>query len=39
MVKMLQVEGNNGKDIRGFLEVGAQAVTLGNHTWDNREIL
>lgn len=23
---------------RGFLEAGAQAVTLGNHTWDNREI-
>ncbi|NMD69551.1 TIGR00282 family metallophosphoesterase [Bacillus sp. DNRA2] len=23
---------------RSFLEVGAQAVTLGNHTWDNREI-
>lgn len=23
---------------RGFLEEGAQAVTLGNHTWDNREI-
>ncbi|MDP4163428.1 MAG: TIGR00282 family metallophosphoesterase [Bacillota bacterium] len=23
---------------RQFLEVGAQAVTLGNHAWDNREI-
>lgn len=23
---------------RQFLEWGAQAVTLGNHTWDNREI-
>lgn len=23
---------------RGFLEIGAQAVTLGNHTWDNRGI-
>ncbi|WP_442599575.1 TIGR00282 family metallophosphoesterase [Neobacillus sp. D3-1R] len=23
---------------RQFLEVGAQAVTLGNHSWDNREI-
>jgi metallophosphoesterase (TIGR00282 family) len=23
---------------RGFLEVGAQVVTLGNHAWDNREI-
>jgi metallophosphoesterase (TIGR00282 family) len=23
---------------RSFLEAGAQAVTLGNHTWDNKEI-
>ncbi|MCP8969070.1 TIGR00282 family metallophosphoesterase [Ectobacillus ponti] len=23
---------------RGFLEIGAQAVTLGNHAWDNRGI-
>jgi 2',3'-cyclic-nucleotide 2'-phosphodiesterase len=23
---------------RQFLEVGAQAVTLGNHSWDNRDI-
>ncbi|WP_147532214.1 TIGR00282 family metallophosphoesterase [Bacillus marasmi] len=23
---------------RSFLEVGAQAVTLGNHSWDNRDI-
>jgi metallophosphoesterase (TIGR00282 family) len=23
---------------RGFLEIGAQAVTLGNHAWDNRDI-
>ncbi|WP_042356198.1 TIGR00282 family metallophosphoesterase [Bacillus rubiinfantis] len=23
---------------RDFLELGAQAITLGNHTWDNREI-
>jgi 2',3'-cyclic-nucleotide 2'-phosphodiesterase len=33
----------NGKGItekiyRGFLESGAQVVTLGNHTWDNKEI-
>ncbi|MDF0725109.1 TIGR00282 family metallophosphoesterase [Cytobacillus sp. S13-E01] len=33
----------NGKGItekiyRSFLESGAQAVTLGNHTWDNKEI-
>ncbi len=21
-----------------FLECGAQAVTLGNHAWDNREV-
>ncbi|UOE92773.1 TIGR00282 family metallophosphoesterase [Alkalihalobacillus sp. LMS39] len=33
----------NGKGItekiyKGFLDAGAQAVTLGNHTWDNREI-
>ncbi|RDU38618.1 TIGR00282 family metallophosphoesterase [Neobacillus piezotolerans] len=24
---------------KSFLEAGAQAVTLGNHTWDNRDIL
>lgn len=30
--------GITEKIYRGFLEVGAQAVTLGNHTWDNREI-
>ncbi|MCQ6274174.1 TIGR00282 family metallophosphoesterase [Bacillus sp. V3B] len=30
--------GITDKIYRGFLEVGAQAVTLGNHTWDNREI-
>jgi metallophosphoesterase (TIGR00282 family) len=33
----------NGKGItekiyRGFLESGAQAVTLGNHAWDNRDV-
>lgn len=33
----------NGKGItekiyRSFLELGVQAVTLGNHTWDNRDI-
>ena len=31
-------KGITEKIYRGFLEVGAQAVTLGNHTWDNREI-
>ena len=30
--------GITEKIYRGFLEVGAQVVTLGNHTWDNREI-
>ena len=39
MEKMLQVvRGITEKIYRGFLEAGAQAVTLGNHTWDNREI-
>jgi 2',3'-cyclic-nucleotide 2'-phosphodiesterase len=33
----------NGKGItekiyRNFLELGAQAVTLGNHAWDNRDV-
>jgi metallophosphoesterase (TIGR00282 family) len=33
----------NGKGItdkiyRGFLEQGADVITLGNHTWDNKEI-
>ncbi|WP_017727397.1 TIGR00282 family metallophosphoesterase [Halalkalibacterium ligniniphilum] len=33
----------NGKGItekiyKGFLDAGAQAVTLGNHAWDNRDI-
>ncbi|MDZ5473402.1 TIGR00282 family metallophosphoesterase [Bacillus sp. 31A1R] len=31
-------KGITSEIYRGFLEVGAQAVTLGNHTWDNREI-
>lgn len=31
-------KGITEKIYRGFLEVGAQAVTLGNHTWDNRDI-
>ncbi|WP_428908593.1 TIGR00282 family metallophosphoesterase [Niallia sp. Krafla_26] len=31
-------KGITEKIYRGFLEIGAQAVTLGNHTWDNREI-
>jgi metallophosphoesterase (TIGR00282 family) len=30
--------GITEKIYRSFLEVGAQAVTLGNHAWDNREI-
>ena len=39
MEKMQQaVRGITEKIYRGFLEAGAQAVTLGNHTWDNREI-
>jgi metallophosphoesterase (TIGR00282 family) len=31
-------KGITNEIYRQFLEVGAQAVTLGNHTWDNREI-
>ncbi|MEK4148306.1 MULTISPECIES: TIGR00282 family metallophosphoesterase [Robertmurraya] len=31
-------KGITEKIYRSFLEVGAQVVTLGNHTWDNREI-
>lgn len=31
-------KGITDKIYRGFLEIGAQAVTLGNHTWDNKEI-
>lgn len=30
--------GITEKIYREFLEWGAQAVTMGNHTWDNREI-
>lgn len=30
--------GITEKIYRNFLEEGAQAVTLGNHAWDNREI-
>ncbi|NRD78914.1 TIGR00282 family metallophosphoesterase [Bacillus sp. BRMEA1] len=31
-------KGITEKLYRQFLEMGAQAVTLGNHSWDNREI-
>lgn len=31
-------KGITEKIYRGFLEAGAQAVTLGNHTWDNKDI-
>ncbi|SFQ39450.1 TIGR00282 family metallophosphoesterase [Salibacterium halotolerans] len=31
-------KGITEKIYKGFLEQGAQAVTLGNHTWDNKEI-
>ncbi|WP_071459516.1 TIGR00282 family metallophosphoesterase [Bacillus massilinigeriensis] len=31
-------KGINEKIYRQFLEWGAQAVTLGNHAWDNRDI-
>ncbi|MDQ0299204.1 metallophosphoesterase (TIGR00282 family) [Salibacterium salarium] len=31
-------KGITEKIYKGFLEKGAQAVTLGNHTWDNKEI-
>ena len=31
-------KGITEKIYRGFLEIGAQAVTLGNHTWDNKEV-
>lgn len=30
--------GITEKIYRSFLEAGAQAVTLGNHAWDNREV-
>ncbi len=39
MEKMQQVDVELRKKIyRNFLECGAQAVTLGNHAWDNREV-
>lgn len=31
-------KGITEKIYRSFLEIGAQAITMGNHTWDNREI-
>jgi len=31
-------KGITEKIYREFLEIGAQVITLGNHTWDNREI-
>jgi 2',3'-cyclic-nucleotide 2'-phosphodiesterase len=31
-------KGITEKIYRGFLQAGAQAVTLGNHTWDKRDI-
>lgn len=31
-------KGITEKIYRQFLELGAQAVTLGNHSWDNREV-
>ncbi|WP_240375383.1 TIGR00282 family metallophosphoesterase [Bacillus piscicola] len=31
-------KGITEKIYKGFLEQGAQAVTLGNHTWDNKDI-
>ncbi|MCQ6265867.1 TIGR00282 family metallophosphoesterase [Fictibacillus sp. WQ 8-8] len=30
--------GITGKIVKGIFEAGAQAITLGNHAWDNREI-
>ncbi len=39
MEKTQQVAvGLQKKIYRNFLECGAQAVTLGNHAWDNREV-
>ncbi|RHW36366.1 TIGR00282 family metallophosphoesterase [Neobacillus notoginsengisoli] len=32
-------KGITGQIYKNFLEWGAQAVTLGNHAWDNRDIL
>ncbi|HEX6922576.1 MAG TPA: TIGR00282 family metallophosphoesterase [Bacillales bacterium] len=31
-------KGITEKIYKQFLDLGAQAITLGNHTWDNREI-
>ncbi|WP_102346869.1 TIGR00282 family metallophosphoesterase [Bacillus sp. Marseille-P3661] len=31
-------KGITEKIYRSFLEIGANAITLGNHSWDNREI-
>src|SRR5690554_1307438 len=31
-------KGITEKIYKSFLESGAQAITLGNHTWDNKEI-
>ncbi|WP_214482756.1 TIGR00282 family metallophosphoesterase [Bacillus sp. SM2101] len=31
-------KGITEKIYHGFIKAGAQAVTLGNHTWDNRDI-
>ncbi|WP_088105163.1 TIGR00282 family metallophosphoesterase [Halalkalibacter urbisdiaboli] len=31
-------KGITEKIYKGFLDAGAQAVTLGNHAWDNREV-
>ena len=38
MGKMQQVDVELRKNIPKLLECGAQAVTLGNHAWDNREV-
>ena len=31
-------KGINEKIYKGFLEVGVQIVTLGNHSWDNKDV-
>ncbi len=31
--------GSNPKICRAFLEKGVDAIVMGNHTWDNREII
>ena len=38
MEKTQQVAVGLQKNISKLLECGAQAVTLGNHAWDNREV-